>query len=477
MKPLYPLAALSLLSLALAGCGGSSSTATPAPGPTTLSGTAAVGAPLANATVTIRDNDPTTADRTARTSATGSYSVDVSGLAAPYVLLVVGIVGDVTHTLHSAATAADVNGTINITPLTDLIVANTAQTTADECFTNFTTLIGGSAPSAKMTTALLNLAEADLEASLRKILTADGVAVDVDLLRTQFSANSTGLDLALDHLIVADHPTISWQAVITYIGPDNADAGLAKGQQFMDTFDSLNTNVASTVDTYVRVMINGVDVSAPPAAFIRGVAATSGFPVVGGTVTVRDSSAAPDITVTTATDGTYSMNVSTLTAPYMLEVTGGNLGVGGAAFTGKLYSAATANDAYGRVNITPLTDAIVAKVIGKDNATAFAVADGAGFNVLIDAAKLNTAETAMQAVLTTGMFSYLSMTDFAIPAAFDLMRTDFSATAGTNVGVAGLLGLAAVTVTVNADGTVTGTVAITPPSIVGQIISPITITF
>lgn len=471
MKPIYPLVALSLLSLALAGCGGSSSTATPAPGPATLSGTAAVGAALANATVTIRDNDPATADRSATTSISGSYSVDVSGLAAPYVLRVVGAVAGVQHTLYSAATAADVNATINITPLTDLIVANAAGTKASDCFTNFTTVTGGSAPSAKVTTAQLNAAAADLKASLKN-LTAAVVAVDIDLLRTKFSANSTGLDLALDYLKVAVHPSDTTKSVVTYVGPDNAAAGVAKGQQFIDTFATLGTNVASTAATYIPVTIGGVSVTAPPAALIRGVAATSGFPVVGGAVTVRDSSAAADVVVTTAADGTYSVDISALTAPYMLEVKGGT--VNGVALAAPFYSAATANDAYGKISVTPLTDAIVAKTTGKSAATAFSIADGSGFSTLIDEAKLNTAETAMQKVLTTGMSSLITIANYAglaIPADFDLMRTSFSA-AGTS-GVAALFGLVAVTV--NADGT--GSVTITPPTVLGVTPPKITINF
>lgn len=458
MKKIYPLVALSLLSLALAGCGGSSDPA-PAPGPATLSGTAAVGALIANATVTVKDSSSTTADKTTTTSATGSYSVDVSGLTAPYILEVKG--GTVNSValaapLYSAATAADVKGTINITPLTDLIVANTAQTKASECFTNFTTVIGGSAPSARVTTANLNAAEADLEASLKKILTADGVAVNVDLLRTKFSANSTGLDLALDHLNVNVDPATA-KAAVTYIGPDNAAAGVAKGQQFIDAFATLGTNVASTATTYVPVTVGGVTFSAPPAALIRGTAATSGAPVVGGTVTVRDSNAATaDITAVTAADGTYSVDVSTLTAPYMLEVKGGT--VKGVALAAPLYSAATATDAYGMISVTPLTDAIVAKTTGKTAATAFSAADGSGFSALVTAATLNTSETAMQNALTTGMSGLSYMTSYAIPADFDLMHT----AAGTT-GVAALLGIT--TVTVNTNGT--GTVTITPPTVNG----------
>ena len=51
-----------------------------------LSGTAATGAAIANATVTVKDSSGTTV--TATTDAMGNYSIDVTGLAAPFMVKV-----------------------------------------------------------------------------------------------------------------------------------------------------------------------------------------------------------------------------------------------------------------------------------------------------------------------------------------------------------------------------------------------------
>lgn len=86
-----------------------------------VSGTAAVGAPLANATVSLlcaSGGTPTTAT----TSSAGKYNMSLgSSCAAPYFLKVVGIdtsvTPNVTTTLYAFADAA---GNVNITPLTDI---------------------------------------------------------------------------------------------------------------------------------------------------------------------------------------------------------------------------------------------------------------------------------------------------------------------------------------------------------------------
>lgn len=174
----------------LAGCGGSGG-GTQA---TTLSGTAAAGAPIIG-TVTIKDSTtPEAQIKTVTIAADGKYTVDVTGLKAPYMVRADGYVGGNECHLYSAATSADVGGTINITPLTDLIVANIAGTIAHDYFESgkFTGLT-----AAEMTTQ----SEA-LKAKLLPILQAAGVSDSIDLLRASFSTDHTGLDAALDVLTV-----------------------------------------------------------------------------------------------------------------------------------------------------------------------------------------------------------------------------------------------------------------------------------
>jgi hypothetical protein len=82
-----------------------------------LSGVAAVGAPIVNAPVVAKCANGSGFSLNVTTNAQGAFSGEVSASALPCALKVTGA----SITLHSYALAA---GVINITPLTDLIVAN-----------------------------------------------------------------------------------------------------------------------------------------------------------------------------------------------------------------------------------------------------------------------------------------------------------------------------------------------------------------
>jgi hypothetical protein len=109
--------------LSLYGCGGGSSGSTASsstsPASTVLPGTAAIGAPIAGTVIAIDVNGIISPPAT--TSALGAFIVDVSGMTAPFLLNIVGTAGGSQVTLSSIATAA--GQTVNITPLTDLIVS------------------------------------------------------------------------------------------------------------------------------------------------------------------------------------------------------------------------------------------------------------------------------------------------------------------------------------------------------------------
>jgi len=179
----------------LAGCGegGGGGTASSA----TLSGVAAAGAPIVG-TVTVKDSSSPAQTKTVAIAPDGSYTIDVAGMKDPFVLRATSTVGGRTYNIHSGAVSSDIGGRINITPLTDLIIANVAGQLAENYFNsgNFGTL----------TAAELAAAETTLRTRLQPLLAAVGVNASVDLLRSAFSANGTGLDGALDALRVTIDP-------------------------------------------------------------------------------------------------------------------------------------------------------------------------------------------------------------------------------------------------------------------------------
>jgi len=204
------LKAISVLALgvfALSACGGGGSSSSTGTG-TTISGTAAAGAPIIGS-VTIKDSTtPTAQTKTVPIAADGKYTVDVTGLKAPYMVRADGYVGGNEYHLYSAGTTADVGGTINITPLTDLIVANIAGSIARTYFDggNFSTL----------TEAQLTEQSDALKAKLLPILQAVGVSSSIDLLRASFNTDHTGLDAVL-YVVRVTTDTTTNVATITNI--------------------------------------------------------------------------------------------------------------------------------------------------------------------------------------------------------------------------------------------------------------------
>lgn len=115
------------LSLMLTGCGGDSSTSSSP----TLSGTAATGAAISGATVTAKCKDGAT--YTATTNTAGKYTI--SGLPSSAFGCALEITQGAT-VLHSYATG---NGTVNITPLTDMALTLAIGADPSAWFATFST--------------------------------------------------------------------------------------------------------------------------------------------------------------------------------------------------------------------------------------------------------------------------------------------------------------------------------------------------
>ena len=193
------LEALSSTMLVLAACGsdGKSSNPKPKEPPTvpvtkTISGTAAAGVPIIGQ-VTVKDVNGKLKTTTIR--ADGTYTVDVSDMVAPFVFQATGTVGGRNVSLVSAATSDDIGQTINITPFTDLIVANIAGHAASKYFQN--------PQFDKLTTSELNQATTTLTQRLLPILNELGVESGFDLLRSTFTADRTGFDAVMDVIRVS----------------------------------------------------------------------------------------------------------------------------------------------------------------------------------------------------------------------------------------------------------------------------------
>ena len=204
-----------------------------------ISGTAAAGAAIIG-TVTVKDSRG--AFQSVTIAADGNYSIDVSNLTAPYMLRADGDVGGREYHLYSAATSADINGTINITPLTDLILANIAGDIAANYYNgnNFSGI----------TKAALDNQIATVTAQLMPILTSLGLDNSINLLRTSFNADHTGMDAVMDVLKVSVDNTTRIATITNVINNSFLTQNIVT-HAITGTLD--NTGVAGGVTTFQQI--------------------------------------------------------------------------------------------------------------------------------------------------------------------------------------------------------------------------------
>lgn len=206
------IATLTMLgALCLAGCGGGGDQGQranvavlpdelltppcPACQPATVQGVAAAGAPFADADVTVIDRHGV--QRSTRTDSAGHFLLAVQGLDAPFVLRATGLLHGQTRTLHTVVLATEVGRALsNITPLTEVLTAQVLQGLPHDL------LQEGRADFQRINTRAIRSAHAELERLVRPLLDSAGVPVSTDLRGTAFQANHTGLDLALDGLVL-----------------------------------------------------------------------------------------------------------------------------------------------------------------------------------------------------------------------------------------------------------------------------------
>lgn len=184
---------LMAMGLAVYGCGGGGGGSSPPPSSSTssLSGTAAKGAAIASATVTIKGANGLM--KTGTTASDGSYNINVSGLTAPYLVKVVS--GPTT--LYSVG---EQTGTANVHPLTDLIIRTWYDVQSLSIDTAFANPIAAPLPSATELGVITSVIEKLVQ---KWIVAANLNTVTFDLFTTPFTANHSGFDGFLDTLTVA----------------------------------------------------------------------------------------------------------------------------------------------------------------------------------------------------------------------------------------------------------------------------------
>lgn len=153
-----------------------------------LSGTAASGSPI---TGLVNVKDALGHSASATIDATGHYNLDVAGMTPPFILWAQGSANGHTVTIYSTAATA---GTIDITPITNLILASALGATPEAAYAAWN--------GTQVSTAQVSAAKVLVQAALAPLLSGAGVAQGTDLMTASFSTDHTGLDAALDALTI-----------------------------------------------------------------------------------------------------------------------------------------------------------------------------------------------------------------------------------------------------------------------------------
>ncbi len=186
-------AVLSLLFLAA--CSKSSSSGSGSPGGTQngqalLSGTAASGRAIANAALTVVDAAGHT--KSTNTAADGTYSLDTTGLTPPFLVLVADGTG---AKLYSVSADANATTTVNVTPLTDLIIRSWYSVQGVSIDTAFTDPAAYPAPTPTSVAVVGKVVQNIVQLWLNQ---AGVTSSNFNLISTPFTANATGVDQVLD---------------------------------------------------------------------------------------------------------------------------------------------------------------------------------------------------------------------------------------------------------------------------------------
>ncbi len=206
MNKFEMLMAALLLAFGISACGGgggggnSGAPSTPiAVKVITLKGTAATGAPITSATVTLIDSAGQS--KTVATDSNGNYSLDVTSLKPPLLLKLTGQNADGTPVLlYSAIDAFDdlLSPTANITPLTNAALVLATGQNATEFY--------GSPDPTKLTAENLKAANTKLKDELGGVLANSGTDSTVDFTKSSFVANKSGVDLLMESFDIKTNP-------------------------------------------------------------------------------------------------------------------------------------------------------------------------------------------------------------------------------------------------------------------------------
>jgi len=190
-----------------------------------VTGTAASGAAIANVVVTLKDS--TNRAVTATTATSGAFSLNTSDLTPPFVLQLSLPSG---RPLFSVSTDANRTATINITPLTDIVVRTWFGMNGQTADSGFADPSAVPPPAPAQVRAIAQV----LLNTLQLPITANAAPIGdpLDLIAKPFAADGTGIDKLLDN-------------TRTTVRSDGVDLVLTAGSATQTTALAFNTSTSA----------------------------------------------------------------------------------------------------------------------------------------------------------------------------------------------------------------------------------------
>lgn len=198
----YIAAWLLCATLVISGCGGSGGSVAGTASPTTLRGVVASGGPVAAARVSAIDNSGSVVAM-ATSGVDGSYSLPLPAGTTPPLLIRATTTAASLSSIWSPASGSASMDTVNITPLTNLLVSM-LSTDGDPAATG-----PGALDLSQISNSAIATKSQIILGLISQVATTIGgaAASTTDLIATPFQANGTGMDQLLDSLHVSVVPT------------------------------------------------------------------------------------------------------------------------------------------------------------------------------------------------------------------------------------------------------------------------------
>ena len=388
---LFVMAAASMWVLASCGGGGGGAAPGPAPTPSVLiTGTVASGTALSG-TVSVYDSSSSAQPRLQNSAigTAGAYSVNVGGFTAPFLLQATGQIGGqgTPVTLYSIGMGA---GTVNITPITTLMVLNMAVGN----FQSFMT--GSSGGLARLTVANLTTQNANIDTLLSAVLPAVALSATYDFRTTAFTVGTNGYDTLLDNVAV----NVASSAAVTITNVTAPTAAIT-----IDT-GSGSPNGAFDITNGPTTLPRGTlgNISVPAVTGLTQAAATTaitGANLILGTVTTASSA-----TIASGNVISQSPGASTSVAPgspVNIIVSSGAAQIAVPNLVGTTQTAATtsitaAGLTLGTVTLTSSATVAAGSVISQNPTAATMVASGSAVNLTVSSG----------AAVATAHFAYVT---------------------------------------------------------------------